>query len=80
MREKRMTEDELWVKAFEIIAHKDEEIVRLKAENSNYSHNVRNMTDSIYKMQKLIESQAVEIKMLKEYIEKYGKKWWEKGV
>ena len=65
MNRKRPEEDELWAKAFEIIAQKDAEIARLKTENNNYSHNVRNLTDSIFKMQKLIEMQAKMIEQLR---------------
>ena len=39
-------------------------INRQKAEIENYSHNNKTMSDSIYKMQKLIESQKAEIERL----------------
>ena len=43
-------------------------INRQKAEIENYSHNNRTMTNSIYEMQKIIESQKAEIERLKDVL------------
>ena len=43
-------------------------INRQKAEIENYSHNNRTMTNSIYKMQKIIESQKAEIERLEKQL------------
>lgn len=44
-------------------------INRQKAEMENYSHNNRTMTNSIRKMQKIIESQKAEIERLTNHIQ-----------
>lgn len=89
---KRCDEDELWVKVFEIIAHKDEEIARLKKENSRQAIEIDTLTnkqsndpnafcgvpcDFADELADTINQQKAEIERLKAYIEKYGKKWWE---
>ena len=53
-------------------------INRQKAEIENYSHNNKNMTDSIYKMQKLIESQKAEIERLRDVVDKTDAAYYRK--
>ena len=75
MNRKRLEEDEMWVKAFEIIAKKQEEINALYEERKELQELLVEQERHIYNLKKGIEELARATKC-----KSTEKEWWEKGV